>query len=152
MESQINYISTQQETSIDRKNWISITSFSADLHPRQKSLNGSYVLSTSLSTTQWPVSVATLVELMSRPSQSNWLVRLLSIKDQTSLAVKQNSSLTQNRLASRKNFRTMPNLTDASGIPNSVDKDSGSSVRYTHPWPWYEHPHRNSWTYTHRWL
>ena len=57
----------------------------ADLHPQQKSLNGSLIISSCLPITQWPVSTATVVDIMSRPRSSNWLVRLLSIRGQVSL-------------------------------------------------------------------
>ena len=63
--------------------------------------------------------------MTSRPRPSNWLVRLLSIKGQMSLAVKQNSFLTQDRLTSWKNFRWMTNFTEASGIANSIEEDPG---------------------------
>ena len=55
------------------------------------------------------------------------MVHLLSIKGQVSLAVEQNSSLTQDRLASRKHFCARANLTEASGTPNSIEEDSGRS-------------------------
>ena len=66
--------------------------------------------------------------MMSRPRPSNWLVRLLSIKGLVSLAVEQDFSLTQGRLASRKNFRSMSNLTEANGIPNSIEEDFGRNA------------------------
>ena len=65
---------------------------------------------------------------MSRPIPSNFLVRLLTIKGQVSLAVEQHSILTQDRLAFRKNFRAMANLAEASGAPNSVKDYIGRSA------------------------
>ena len=108
-----------------QKKWITASSFSADSHPQQMSLNGSRILSACLPITQWPVSMATVVEMMSRSSPSNWFVRLLSIKGQVRLTVEQDSSLTQHRLPMRKNFRSIDNLNEASGIPNSIEDDSG---------------------------
>ena len=54
--------------------------------------------------------------------QCDRLVRLLSIEDQVNLAVEQDSSLTQDRLASRKNFRATASLT------KSIEEDSGSTI------------------------
>ena len=72
---------------------------------------------------QWLVSMNTVVEMMSRSSSSNWFVRLPSIKGQVSPVMEQNSSLTQDRLASRKNFRTIVNLKEASGISRQLRKE-----------------------------
>ena len=105
--------------------WIKISSSAADLHSRQKSLNGSLILNACFPSTQWPVSTATVVEMASLPSPSNWLVRFLSIKGQVSPVVKQDFSLIQNMLPCRKNFRAMANLTEASSIPNSIEANSG---------------------------
>ena len=63
---------------------------------------------------------------------SNWLVRILSIGGQVSLAMEQVSSLTQDRFESLNNFRSLSNLTEASGIPNSMEKNSGR--RWKHLW------------------
>ena len=71
-------------------------------------LNGILILSACLPITQWPVSMVTVTEMMLRPSPSNWLVRLPYIESQVSLAVKQDSLLIQNSLASRGNFLAMP--------------------------------------------
>ena len=84
-----------------------------DLPPRQKSLN---------------ISMATMIQTMPRPSPSNWLVCVLSIKNQESVKVEQHSSLTQNRLAFRKNFHAMVNLTGVSDITRSIEKDSEKSA------------------------
>ena len=78
-----------------QRKWIT-ASFSVNQHLRQKSLNES-LLSACLRITQWPVSTATVVHMMSRLSLSNWLVRLLSIGRQISLAMEQDSSLTQDK-------------------------------------------------------
>ena len=61
--------------------------------------------------------------MISRSNPSNWFVSLLSIKSQVSLAVQQDSSLNQDRLASRKNFRTIVNLKEASGISRQLRKE-----------------------------
>ena len=78
-----------------------------------KPLNGSPILSAYLLTIQWPVSMANVIEMMLRPSPSNWLVRLLSIDGQVSLPVERDSSLIQDRLASRVNFV----------FPKSIEED-----------------------------
>ena len=65
--------------------------------------------------------------MMSRPNPSNWFLRFLSIKDQVSLAMEQDSSLTLDVLAFRKNLHAMANLTEESGIPSS-DKLVGPIV------------------------
>ena len=44
---------------------------------------------------------------------------------QGSLAVEQDSSLTQDILACRKNFCAVTNLNNANGIPNSIEDNSG---------------------------
>ena len=69
-----------------QRKWITVSSSSAVLLPRQKSLNGSVILSACLPITQWSVSMATVVEITSRPNFINWLVHILSIKGQESLA------------------------------------------------------------------
>ena len=51
------------------------------------------------------------------------MVRLLSIRGQVSLAIEQHSSLTQDRLASRKNFRSISDLTEAIGENVTVPGD-----------------------------
>ena len=89
-----------------QRKWRTVSSSSTDLHPRQKSLNSNTIFSAYL-----PI-------MMSRQSPSNWLVRLLYIKDQVSLAVEQNSTLTQDKLASRNS--ALANLTKASDTPNSI--------------------------------
>ena len=53
---------------------------------------------------------------------------LLSIKSQVSLAMEQNSSLAQDKLASRKNYRVMVKLTKAIGIPNLIEEDFEKSA------------------------
>ena len=79
--------------------------------------------------TQLPVSRAPVIsEMTSRPRPSNWLVRLLSTKGEVSLAAEKDSSLTHDRSASCKNFRLISNLTEASGIPNSIEEDSRRSA------------------------
>ena len=103
-------------------------SSSDDYHPRQKSLNGSHKIFRGLPITQWSVSTATMLEMMSRPNGSNWLVRHPFIKGQVSLAVQQDSLLTQDMLASQRNFCSMSDLTDASGTPNSIEEDPGRST------------------------
>ena len=60
---------------------------------------------------------------------NNWFVRLLSFEGQVSLAVEQNSSLIQYRLASQRNFYAISNLTKVSGIPKSTDEDSGRNTQ-----------------------
>ena len=82
LESEITYIYTSQEIGIDAE------------------------------VVKWEqhVSMATVIELMIRPSPSNWLVRLLSIEGQVSLCVQQDFSLAQYRLKSRKNFRAKDSL------------------------------------------
>ena len=111
-----------------QRKWITISSSSTDLHPWQKSLNVSIICSAFLPITQWLIRMATVVKMMPRPTPSNWLVRLLSTKGQLSLAVKQDSSLIQDRLASRKNFRATANLTEAWVTPNSFEEVSESSA------------------------
>ena len=59
--------------------WRTVSSSSTDLYLRQKLFNGSPILSACLPTRQWPVSMLTVVEMMSRPSPSNWLARILPI-------------------------------------------------------------------------
>ena len=61
-------------------------------------------------------------------SKSNWLVCLLSIKSLVRLSVEQDAALIQDNLAFQKNFRAMANLTEASGIPNTIGEDSGRSA------------------------
>ena len=111
-----------------QRKWITASSSSANLHPRQQSLNGSLILSACLPITQWLVSTVTVVYMTSRPRPSYWLVSLLSIKGQVSIAVEQDYSLTQDRLASRKNFHSISKLTEASGIPSSIEENSGKSA------------------------
>ena len=105
-----------------------VSSSSADQHPLHKSLNMSLILSACLPITQWPVITATVIEMTSRPRPSIWLVLLLSIKGWVSLAAEQNTSLTQYKLASWKNFRSMSNLVEVNGILNSIEEDSGWRV------------------------
>ena len=81
-----------------QRKWTIVSSSSAGQHPPQKSLKCSGNPSACLPITQWPASTATVIEMMSRPSPSNWLVSLLSIEDHVSLALKQGFSLTQDRL------------------------------------------------------
>ena len=45
-----------------------------------------------------------------------------------SLAMEQDSSSTQDKMASRKNFRSMSNLIEANGIPKSIKEDSSRST------------------------
>ena len=45
-----------------------------------------------------------------------------------SLAVEQDSSLMQDRLASLENFRAMSSLNEVSGIPKLIEKDARSSA------------------------
>ena len=94
----------------------------------QKSLNGRLIFSACLSITQWHVSMATVVKMMSWSSLNNWFLGLLSIKCHVSLAVERNSLLTQDRLASRKNFLAIADLNELSGIRNSIEDDSERSV------------------------
>ena len=103
---------------------LTVSSSSTKLYLRQKSLNGSLILFVCLNIMQWPVNTATVVYTTFRPRQCNWLRHLLSIKGQVSLAVEQVSSLTQDRLVSRRNLRLMSNLTKSSDIPNSIVEDS----------------------------
>ena len=77
---------------------------------------------------KWPVSMATVIVMILRPSPSNWLVRLLSIEDQVSLAVDQDCSVIHNRLASRENFLAMANLNEVSCILKSIEENSGRSA------------------------
>ena len=107
-----------------QRKWITESSSLVDLHPRQKSLNGSRILPI----TQWPCLQATVIEMMLRPSPSNWSVCLTSIDGQVRLAVAQDSSLIQVRLASRKKFRAMASFNKVTGIPNLVEEDSESCV------------------------
>ena len=65
----------------------------------------------------------TLNVMMLRPISSNWLMRLLSIEDQVSLAIEQNSSLIQYRLVSRENFRARASFNEVNGIPKLIEKD-----------------------------
>ena len=62
--------------------------------------------------------MATVIEIILRPS--NWLLRFLSIEGRVNLEGEQNSSLIQDRLTSRKNFRAMANLNELNGILKSV--------------------------------
>ena len=66
------------------------------------------------------------MEIMSLPSPSYWLVRLLSIKDQVSLAMEQDFLLTQVRLAYLENFRAMANL------PEAIEENSERSAPVRH--------------------
>ena len=97
-----------------QRKWITVSSSSADLHPRQKLLNESCILSACLP--QCPVSMATIIERRLWLNPSNWSVRFLSIEGQVNLAVEQDSSLTQYILYSRKNFEL------------SIEEHSGRSV------------------------
>ena len=72
--------------------------------------------------------LATAIEMMLRPSPSNRLVRILSIEGQVSLAVEQDSSLIQDRLASRKNFLVMASLNEVNGIPKCIEEDPGRNA------------------------
>ena len=90
--SQITSIYTSKVMDIGRE------SRQLSLHAWQKSLNGICILSACLPIKQWPVSMAIVIEMMLRPSPFNWLVRLLSIEGQVSLAVEQDSSLIYDRL------------------------------------------------------
>ena len=72
--------------------------------------------------------MATVIEIMLRPSPSNWLVRLLSIEGQVSQAEGQVSSLIQDRLASRDNLRVIASLNDVSCFPTLIEEDSGCSA------------------------
>ena len=74
-------------------------------------LDGAYSLHACLPIKQRPVTITTVIEMTLRSNLSNWLVRLLSIVGQVSLIMEQNSSLTQDRLASRKNFYQITKLT-----------------------------------------
>ena len=68
--------------------------------------------------------------MTSQPRPSNWLVRFLSIRGKVSLA--QDSSLTKDRFAFRKNFRSMSNFTKTSGMPNLIEENSGrNSVQFS---------------------
>ena len=99
-----------------------------DLYYRQKSLNGSLILSACLPITQWPVNMVTVVDMTSQPRPRNWLVGLLSIRGQVSRAVKQDFSLSEDRLASLKNLHARFNLGKASGMTNSIEDDSERSA------------------------
>ena len=82
------------------------------------SINEGCILFAFLSITQWPLSMTAVIEMMLWPNPSNWLVCLLSIKCQVSVVVEQDSSLTQDRLVSQKNFRGQ---LDRSKWHNQVD-------------------------------
>ena len=119
MGRQITYIHTSGHW---QRKWIKASSSSADLHPWQNSLNESLVISACFPITQWPESSAIVIEMTLRLRPSNWLVRLLAVGDQVSLAMKQDSSLTQHRFASRKNFSSIDNLTGANGVHSSIEE------------------------------
>ena len=104
--------------------WITVSSSSADLHPRQAEVVKWEPDSFRMSSHN-AMTCKHDRDMTSRPRPRNWLVHLLPIKGQVSLAVEQDSSLTQDRLASRKNFRSMSNLTEESWIPNSIEEDCG---------------------------
>ena len=53
---------------------------------------------------------------------SSWLLRLLSIVAQVSFAMEQDFLLSHDRLEYRKNICLLANLTEVSGIPNSIGK------------------------------
>ena len=57
-----------------------------------------------------------MVEMRSRPSQSNWLVCVLSI-NRIGLG-----------LGLGKNFRMIANLAESNDIPNSIEEDAGRST------------------------
>ena len=61
--------------------------------------------------------------MMLRPNTSNWLMRLLSIGNQVSLAVPQKSLLIQNRLACRAIFRMIASLKEVSAIHRLIEED-----------------------------
>ena len=61
-----------------QKKWTTVSSSSVNLYPRQK--NGSLILSTCLPITQWPVSMASVINVI--PSTSKWIIRLISTKGQ----------------------------------------------------------------------
>ena len=69
-----------------------------------------------------------VIEMMLLPSPSNFLVRLLFIEGQVGLTVKQDSSVIQVRLTSRKNFCAIASLNEVSSIPKSIKEDSGRTV------------------------
>ena len=56
-----------------QRKWTTVSSFSADMQPRQKSSNRSSILFACLFIIQWPVSIAIVIEMMSsihlRPSE-----------------------------------------------------------------------------------
>ena len=67
-----------------------------------------------------------MIEMMLGPSPSNWLVRLLPIEGQVSLAMGHDG------LAPRENFRALASLNEVSDIPKSIVEDSGrSSIKNT---------------------
>ena len=72
--------------------------------------------------------MTTLIDILLQPSTKTWLERLLSIEGQVSLAVEHDSSLIQDRLASRKNFRVMASLNEVNGFPKLIEEDSGISA------------------------
>ena len=71
----------------------------------------------------YTVRMATVIEMMLQTSPYNWLVRLLS-----NLAMEQDSSLIQDRLASRENFRVVASLTYVSVIRKSTEGISERSA------------------------
>ena len=68
------------------KKVIIVSSSLAELYPRQKLLDGNCILSPCLPINQWPVSIATAIEMTLQSSSNKWFMRLLSIKDQVNRA------------------------------------------------------------------
>ena len=78
----------RRRMALQRRKWTMVSSSIADL---QTSLNGRLSFSAWLSITQWPLSMATVIEMMLWPSPSNWLVCLYPFEGQVSLVVSRTS-------------------------------------------------------------